>query len=128
MKRPKLATLLCIMALLTSVSYAQQEVHSGILHTSSPTEQFNLIKIHCDAIDDAAYQGIIFKEYDKYGEFIKSVDYDPMNKKIYIKYTNEIDANMLLGILERIAIHAYYHNASHQPVYYAKSGNEQFRR
>lgn len=70
---------------------------------------------------------IIRQEFAKYNE-IKAVDIDMMNKKMYIKYTNELDANFILGILERVNIIAFYNNVLGTPVYFTKTGFESFRR
>ena len=57
-----------------------------------------------------------------------NIDFDLINMKMYVKYNDLIDANLLLGILERVAITAYYNNGSGTLVYYSKSGTESFRR
>ena len=128
MKTTGLFLLLITSFASSQTCYAQQEVHSGVLHSISSAERFNLIKIHCDALNNEGYQKVISTEFSKYHETVKSVDFDLVSRKIYIKYTDGIDPNMLLGILERVAISAYYYNPAGQQVFYTKSGNEQFRR
>lgn len=107
--------------------YSQTEVHSGIIHTTEVGEETNLIKIHCDELSNESNVAIIQSEFSKYAE-IKSVDFDLINLKMYVKYNDLIDANLLLGILERVAITAYYNNGGGTPVYYSKTGTESFRR
>lgn len=128
MKKLNVALLLLATLLLSGYGYSQTEPHSGILHSTSTTEEFNLIKIHCDELADQTIKDIILAEYAKYKTDIESVDVDGPNQKIYIKYRNSISPNMLLGILERVSISAYYYNSQHVPVVYTKMGNENFRR
>lgn len=128
MKKLLVAKLLLATLLLSGYSYSQTEPHSGVLHVISSTEQFNLIKIHCDALADATITDMIQAEYAKYKPQIESVDIDAPNKKIYIKYRNSIDPNMLLGILERVHLSAFYYNSQAVPVVYTKTGSENFRR
>lgn len=124
----KLLTLFVFTSTLSfSCVYSQTEVHSGILHTTEFGEETNLLKLHCDALSMESNHAIIRQEFAKYNE-IKAVDIDMMNKKMYIKYTNELDANFILGILERVTIIAFYNNALGTPVYYTKTGFESFRR
>lgn len=114
--------------LLSGAAYSQTQQHSGILHTASDTEEFNLIKIHSDELADATLKDIVLTEFAKYSDHIQSVDVDPAAMKIYIKYRNTIDPNMLLGILDRVNISAYYYDTQNMPVVYTKAGNENFRR
>lgn len=127
MKKRFVATLLATL-LLGGIGYSQQTIHSGVIHTTASGEENNLIKIHCDALSNPTTKDVIAKEFEKYKTEVKSVDFDTENYKIYIKYTNAIDANMLLGILERIYIKAYYLNANGVAVFYTKAGNETFKR
>lgn len=126
MKKSTVATLLATL-LLCGIGYSQQSIHSGVIHTTANGEENNLIKIHCDALTDQTLI-VINKEFEKYKTEVKSVDYDLVNHKIYVKYTNAIDANIILGILERVYIKAYYLNASGNEVRYTKAGNETFKR
>jgi hypothetical protein len=128
MKKLLVVKLLLATLLLSGYAYSQTEPHSGVLHVSSDTEQFNLIKIHCDALADVTVADKIKAEYAKYKPQIESVDIDAPNKKIYIKYRNSIDPNMLLGILERVHFSAFYYNSQNTPVVYTKTGTENFRR
>lgn len=124
----KLLTLFVFTATLSfSCVYSQTEVHSGILHTTEFGEETNLLKLHCDELSNESNVAIIQNEFSKYAE-IKSVDFDLINLKMYVKYNDLIDANLLLGILERVAITAYYNNGGGTPVYYSKTGTESFRR
>lgn len=112
--------------LLTGISYAQQDVHSGILHTTSSGEESNLIKLHCENLTEDMV-ATIRSEYKKYPE-IRSVDFQASDYKIYVKYSNDIGANMLLGILERVYIKAYYLDVNGNEVRYTKTGYESFKR
>lgn len=128
MKILTVAGLLTATLLLSGAGFSQIAPHSGILHTATNGEQLNLIKIHCDQLADATLSQIISAELLKYDKEVKAVDIDAPNHKIYVKYTNDMSANMLLGILERSYFKAYYHDASGAPVYYTKTGNEVFLR
>jgi hypothetical protein len=128
MKTLRLVSSLLTLLLLSGYSYSQETVHSGILHTTASGEENNLIKIHCDALQDPTIEGIIVAEYAKYGSKITSVHVDAANRKIFIKYSNAISANMLLGIMERVHFDAYYLDASGHPVRYTKTGSENFKR
>ncbi|HLP56872.1 MAG TPA: hypothetical protein VK151_17680 [Fluviicola sp.] len=127
MKKRFVATLLATL-LLGGIAYSQESIHSGVIHTTANGEENNLIKIHCDALTDQTLVDVINTEFAKYPKEIKSADFDPVNHKILIKYSNAIDPNMILGILERVYIKAYYHNVNGVPVYYTKAGNETFKR
>jgi hypothetical protein len=127
MKMIAVAGLLTATLLLGGTGYCQTEPHSGVLHTTASGEDNNLIKLHCDELADQTIASVIVSELEKY-EAVKSVHVDAPNLKIYVKYANTIDANMLLGILERVYFKAYYLDANSVPVYYAKSGNEVFLR
>lgn len=126
MKKNIVATLLATL-LLFGIGYSQESVHSGVLHTTANGEETNLIKIHCDALTDELVV-TINNEFEKYRTEIRSTDYEVANHKIYVKYTNAIDANIILGILERVYIKAYYFNTNGVAVYYTKAGNETFKR
>lgn len=126
MKKNTVVTLLATL-LLFGTGYSQESIHSGVLHTTANGEETNLIKIHCDALTDQTLI-VINKEFEKYKTEVKSVDFDLVDLKIYVKYTNAIDANLILGILERVYIKAYYLNTSGVAVYYTKAGNESFKR
>lgn len=128
MKKINTATTIVAVLLLSGAGYSQTQPHSGILCTISATEQLNVIKIHCDELADATLQDVILTEYAKYSDQIASVEVDPAALKIYVKYYNAIDANMLLGILERVHISAFYYDAQNNPVLYTKTGTENFRR
>ena len=127
MKKRFVATLLATL-LLGGIGYSQQSIHSGVIHTTASGEETNLLKIHCDALTDLTLTDVIAGEFEKYKAEVRSVDFDAENHKIYVKYTNAIDANMILGILERVYIKAYYLNANGVEVYYTKAGNETFKR
>lgn len=114
-----------------TLSFAQegsQSIHSGIVYSTSTGEEFNMIKLHCDVLENAEYEGKIVKEFSKYDDYIKLVRVDIANRKVYIRYTNDLDPNMLLGILDRVNIASYYQNEQGTPVYHTKTGNEQYRR
>ncbi|MES2556338.1 MAG: hypothetical protein V4604_09330 [Bacteroidota bacterium] len=127
MKKHSVAALLATL-LLSGIGYSQQSIHSGVIHTTASGEDNNLIKIHCDALTDQTLVDVINTEFEKYPKEIKSADFDPVNHKILVKYNNLIDANMILGILERVYIKAYYFNTNGVEVYYTKAGNETFKR
>lgn len=127
MKKRTVAILLATL-LLGGIGYSQDSFHSGIMHTTASGEETNLIKIHCDALTDQTLIDVIQTEFAKYRTEIKSADFDAENHKIFVKYTNAIDANVILGILERIYIKAYYLNTSGNEVRYTKAGNETFKR
>lgn len=123
--------LLFFMLSFYGLNYAQedpQSIHSGILYSTANGEEVNMIKLHCDLVQQLQYQGIILKELEKYDDFVKLVRFDEANAKIYIRYTDDLDPNMLLGILDRINITAYYQNETGDAVYHVKTGNEQYRR
>jgi hypothetical protein len=128
MKMTTVAGLLTAALLLSGAGYSQTEPHSGILHTTASGEENNLIKLHCDELADQTIASVIVSELEKYTSAIRSVYVDAPNMKIYVKYANTTDANMLLGILERVYLKAYYLDANGVPVYYTKSGNEVFLR
>lgn len=128
MKKINTAAFAAAALLLSGAGYSQTVPHSGIIRTISASEQLNVIKIHCDELADATLQDVILAEYAKYSDRIASVEVDPATLKIYIKYHNTIDANMLLGILDRVNITAFYYDTQNNAVLYAKAGNEQFRR
>lgn len=128
MKKFNVALLLIAAFTLSNIGYSQEAIHSGILHTVSDSEEFNLIKIHCESLNSDNTKTTITSEYEKYSEAIESVDFDTEHSKIYIKYSNTIDANMLLGILERVYIKAYYLNAQGNQVFFEKTGSENFKR
>lgn len=127
MKKLNVALLYATL-LLSGAVFSQDSPHSGILHTTATGEESNLIKLHCEALDDPSNESLIRAEFKKYSSQIKSVDIDLMNQKIYIKYANTIDANMILGILERVNLDAYYLDTNNTTVIYTKVGNEQFIR
>jgi len=127
MKKLNVALLYATL-LLSGTCFSQDAPHSGILHTTVTGEEFNLIKLHCEALDDPSKASLIRAEFLKYHTQIKSVDIDVINQKIYVKYNNLIDANMLLGILERVNLDAYYLDANNTIVLYTKAGNENFIR
>ena len=127
MKKLNVALLYATL-LLGGSCFSQDSPHSGILHTTATGEESNLIKLHCEALDDPSNESVIRLEFQKYKSQIKSVDIDVINQKIYIKYANTIDANMLLGILERVNLDAYYLDANNTAVIYTKAGNENFIR
>lgn len=111
----------------SSVTFSQTEVHSGILHTQSSVEEYNLIKIHCDGVSSTAVIRSVSDELKKYPKEIYSFDFDQVNHKIYVKYKGAMSPNMILGILDRVNIRAYY-LVSGSPVYFVKTGNEIFVR
>lgn len=125
MKNLKVAIIIATL-LLTGTTYAQSEIHSGILHTTASGEESNLIKLHCDNLTDDMVN-TIRAEYKKYPA-IKSVDFQSSDYKILVKYSNDIDPNMLLGILERVYIKAYYLDVNGNEVRYNKTGYESYKR
>lgn len=128
MKKFTITGLLPVILLLGGVCYAQEEQHSGLLHTTAQGEESNLLKLHCDQLEDQTLESIIRDEFAKYPKEILSVDIKAVDRKIYVKYTNFIDPNMLMGILERVQMKAYYLDSNNTPVYYSKTGNESFKR
>jgi hypothetical protein len=120
-----LGTLLCLI--FPTITFSQAEIHSGICHQVSLTEENNLIKLHCEALSDEALCVLVKSEYLKYLPVIQDVKIDGVNKKIYIKYTNEITANYLLGILRRLSIDVYYLNTSGEEVRYVKNSSDEFK-
>lgn len=121
-------SLLLTTLLLSGISYSQDSVHSGILHTTASGEESNLVKIHCDALQDQTLESIILDEYAKYGKQISSVQVDAQQRKIYIKHDNTISVNMLLGIMERIHFDAYYLDSNGNQIRFVKTGAENFKR
>lgn len=110
-----------------NTSYSQTEVHSGILHAQSSTEEFTLIKIHCEGLSSDIVKASVQAEFAKYPSGIYSFDIDQANRKVYLKFHGTMNSNMILGILERVNIQAYYLDNG-VPVYYEKSGTESFVR
>lgn len=109
------------------ITFSQAEIHSGICHQVSLTEDNNLIKLHCEALSEEALCVLVKSEFLKYRPEIQDVKIDGVNKKIYIKYTNEITANYLLGILRRLSIDVYYLNTSGEEVRYVKNSSDEFK-
>lgn len=125
MKKTNVAILI-VTLLLSCNAFAQEGIHSGIVHTTASGEENNLIKLHCEGMTPDMV-ATIRNEYKKYAE-IRSVDFHVSDYKIFVKYSNDMSPNMLLGILERVYINAYYHNEDGNPVYYTKTGYESFKR
>lgn len=128
MKKLNIVSLLLTILLLSGISYSQDSVHSGILHTTSTGEENNLVKIHCDALEDQTLESIILDEYAKYSKQISSVQVDAVHRKIYIKHDNSISVNMLLGIMERIHLDVYYLDSNGNQIRFVKTGSENFKR
>lgn len=124
-KTIQIGIFLCL--LFPTITFSQSEIHSGICHQVSITEENNLIKLHCDAISDDAISQIVSKEFAKYRPEIQDFKIDAVNKKIYIKYTNDLTANYLLGILRRLSIDVYYLNTAGEEVRYVKNGTDEFK-
>ena len=125
MKNLKVVTFVATL-LLTGTTFAQTEIHSGIIHSTASGEESNLIKLHCENLTDNMVN-TIRAEYKKYPA-IKSVDFQASDYKILVKYSNDIDPNMLLGILERVYIKAYYFDVAGNEVHYNKTGYESYKR
>lgn len=113
------------MLVCTGVSFSQTEIHSGIIHTQSSTEEFNLIKLHFNGFDSRATVNSIYEEFAKYPEFINSCKV--VDDKIYVKYTNGTQPNFLLGILNRVSIDVFYMDNGVE-VRYEKNPNDNFKR
>jgi hypothetical protein len=128
MKKFNVALLLVAAITLSKTGFSQDTIHSGIIHTISDNEETNLIKIHCESLNADNIKELISAEYGKYPESIRSVDFDVDHLKIYIKFSDAINPNMLLGILERVYIKAYYLDAQGTPIFYEKTGTENFKR
>lgn len=130
LKTMKLTTgiLIPVFALcFANVSHSQTEIHSGVLHSQSATEEFTLIKIHCEGLSSDIVKASVQAEFEKYPSGIYSFDIDQTNEKVYLKFHGTMNSNMILGILERVNIRAYYLENG-VPVYYEKSGTESFVR
>lgn len=104
------------------------EVHSGILHTATNNEESNLLKLHCVDLNSGIIAKLIQDEFSKYSEQITSFEIRVPERKIYIKYNNTIQPNMILGILERVALKAYYLDGNQSEIYFVKTGSENFKR
>lgn len=117
-----------VLAMLcASTSYSQTEVHSGMLHTQTSNEEFSLIKIHCEGLQQDVVRASVQTELSKYPTGIYSFEIDQTNEKIYLKFHGTMNPNLILGILDRVNIQAYYlENGS--PVFYEKSGSDSFVR
>lgn len=124
-KTIQIGIFLCL--LFPTISFSQSEIHSGICHQVSLTEENNLIKLHCESLSDEAISQLVRNEYLKYRPEIQDVKIDAENKKIYIKYSNQITANYLLGILRRLSIDVYYLNTSGEEVRYEKNSTDEFK-
>lgn len=106
---------------------AQRETHSGIIHVASAIEEYSLLKLHCDALDDTQTEALIRQEFGKYPDLIHSVSIQAEQNKIYIKYNAGMTPNFVLAILERVAINAHYLDTQGHPVYYLKDPDIYFR-
>lgn len=106
---------------------AQRETHSGIIHVASAIEEYTLLKLHCDALDDTQTEALIRQEFGKYPDLIHSVSIQAEQNKIYIKYNAGMTPNFVLAILERVAINAHYLDTQGHPVYYLKDPDIYFR-
>ncbi len=124
----KQLTLFFCLGISCSMNYSfSQSVHSGIIHTTESGEESNLLKLHLEGDLNETILTLINTEFAKYPE-ISSFHVDLINSKLYVKYNNTLDPNFILGILERVAIHAYYQNLAGTAVRYTKTGTESFRR
>lgn len=112
---------------MAGASYSQTEAHSGILHSTSSTEEYNLLKIHCEGLQIEKVKSSVVTEFSKYKSEIYSFDIDQTNEKVYLKYNGTMNPNMILGILDRVNIRAYYMDNG-LPIYFVKSGSENFVR
>lgn len=120
-----LFTLGSAVAIMLSPTLYAQELHSGIVHSQSSAEEFNLLKIHCDQLSNDFYFDKIQQEFEKYQSKI-IVSFDNSSQKIYAKYKSEITPNYVLGILQRIGVDAYYlQNGT--PVYFQKTPEENYK-
>ena len=106
---------------------AQRETHSGIIHVASAIEEYSLLKLHCDALDNTQTEALIRQEFGKYPDLIHSVSIQAEQNKIYIKYNAGMTPNFVLAILERVAINAHYLDTQGHPVYYLKDPDIYFR-
>lgn len=118
--------LLLALLLLPAFGYSQ-DISSGFLHVANGTEQLNVLKLDVPALD-ARGMDAINSDFPLYSPSIAAWNFDAQQHKLFVKFTNAIDANMILGILERRAINAFYLDGSGNTVVYNKTGHESFRR
>lgn len=88
MKKTNVAILI-VTLLLTCNAFAQEEIHSGIVHTTTSGEASNLIKLDCEGMTpDMA--STIRNGCKKYTE-IRSVDFqvypNPTKGKLYVEFS-----------------------------------------
>ncbi len=120
-----LFTLGSAVALVVSPTLHAQELHSGIVHSQSSSEEFNLIKIHCDQLSNDFSFDRIQHEFEKYSKEI-IVSYDVVEHKLFAKYGSYITPNFILGILHRVEVEAYYLQNGH-PIYFQKTPEENYK-
>ena len=111
--------------LFANASYSQAEIHSGYLQTEAATGA-TALKVHCDELTSDVISASVISDLKKYSGVL-DVRCDVVAKKIIVKYTQPCNANLVLGVLESIYLNAYYLDNGN-PVFYVKSGSEQFLR
>jgi inosine/xanthosine triphosphate pyrophosphatase family protein len=106
---------------------AQAPDLSGIMSVQGVnSEEMNSICIKFEAALVGDDESIVLRELNKYPG-IKSISVRNAGEYIYIKYTNEISANQLLAVLDKINKRGHYLSAG-VPVYYQKDQNIYFFR
>lgn len=129
-KSTKKATLFLFFILLLSsenlLAQSADDVSGMIAVQGVNGEELNVISIMFDVSLVLEDEAIITKELNKYPG-IKSITFRDALQFIYIKYTNEISANQLLAVLDKINKRGHY-LSSGVPVYYQKDQNIYFVR
>jgi len=125
----KKSTLFLFLTLILSSGslLAQSPDVSGMITIAGVNgEQYNGVSIKFEVTLVAIDETNITRELNKYPG-IASVSFLEERQYIYVKYTNEISANQLLAVLDKLNKRGHYMNAG-LPVYYQKDQNTYFLR
>ncbi len=118
---------IAILSLNFQYALAQAPDQSGIIYSAGTNgEEFNHICIKFENSISADQESSIHTEYNKYPG-IKSIVLNVNEGYIYLKYTNEISANQLLAILDKINLPGHY-LSNGVPTYYQKDNSIYFIR
>lgn len=120
-------TILFISAICSFGNITAQTIdNSGFMHTAGTNgEEFNALKIKFETTLNADQNAVISNELHKYPGII-SIEFDS-DQYVVLKFTNEISANQILAVLDRINHPGHYLNSG-VPVYYQKDQNIYFIR